>query len=81
MEPHGKELSVALHKDGVSYKKIAKILKRSCSTVAKTYSGLKDFECNTRLVYNAFILLVYGQYLNKYLWLHLYLPVCVLYCV
>ncbi len=27
---------VALHKDGVGYKKIAKILKLSCSTVAKT---------------------------------------------
>ncbi len=43
MRPHGKELSedlkkiiVALHKDGVSYKKIAKTLKLSCSTVAKT---------------------------------------------
>ncbi len=28
--------SVALHKDGVGYKKIAKTLKLSCSTVAKT---------------------------------------------
>ncbi len=43
MAPHGKELSedlnkriVALHKDGVGYKKIAKTLKQSCSTVAKT---------------------------------------------
>ncbi len=43
MAPHGKELSedlkkiiVALHKDGVGYKKIAKALKLSCSTVAKT---------------------------------------------
>ncbi len=43
MTPHGKELSedlkkriVALHKDGVGYKKIAKTLKLSCSTVAKT---------------------------------------------
>ncbi len=44
MAPHGKELSedlkkiiVALHKDGVGYKKITKTLKlRSCSTVAKT---------------------------------------------
>ncbi len=43
MAPHGKELSedmkkiiVALHKDGVGYKKIAKTLKLSCSTVAKT---------------------------------------------
>ncbi len=42
MTPHGKELSedlkkliVALHKDGVGYKKIAKTLKLSCSTVAK----------------------------------------------
>ncbi len=41
MAPHGKELSedlkiriVALHKDGVGYKKIAKTLKLSCSTVA-----------------------------------------------
>ncbi len=43
MAPQGKELSedlkkrdVALHKDGVGYKKIAKTLKLSCSTVAKT---------------------------------------------
>ncbi len=47
MAPHGKELSedlkkriVALHKDGVGYKKIAKTLKLSCSTVARPYSGL-----------------------------------------
>ncbi|KAF7249746.1 RNA-binding protein 6 [Varanus komodoensis] len=43
MALHGKELSedlkkiiVALHKDGLSYKKTAKTLKLSCSTVAKT---------------------------------------------
>ncbi len=44
MAPHGKELSedlrrriVALHKDGIGYKKkIAKTLKLSCSTMAKT---------------------------------------------
>ncbi len=43
MAPPGKEFSedlkkiiVALHKDGVGYKKIAKTLKLSCSTVAKT---------------------------------------------
>ncbi len=30
------KIIVALHKDGVGYKKIAKILKLSCSTVAKT---------------------------------------------
>ncbi len=43
MAPHGKELSedlkkriVALHKDGVGYKKIAKTLKLSCGMVAKT---------------------------------------------
>ncbi len=43
MAPHGKELSedlkkriVALHKDGIGYKKIDKTLKLSCSTVAKT---------------------------------------------
>ncbi len=44
MAPHGKELSedlkkyiiVALHKDGVGYKKIGNTLKLSCSTVAKT---------------------------------------------
>ncbi len=43
MAPHGKELSedlkkgiVALNKDDVGYKKIAKTLKLSCSTVAKT---------------------------------------------
>ncbi len=43
MAPHGKELSedlknriVALHKNGVSYKKIAKTLKLSCRMVTKT---------------------------------------------
>ncbi len=43
MAPHGKELSedlrkiiVALHKDNVGYKKIAKTLKLSCRMVAKT---------------------------------------------
>ncbi len=43
MAPHGKDLSenlkkriVTLHKDGEGYKKIAKTLKLSCSTVAKT---------------------------------------------
>ncbi len=43
MAPHGKELSedlkktiIALHKDGVGYKKIAKTLKLSCRMVAKT---------------------------------------------
>ncbi|CAI9543101.1 unnamed protein product, partial [Staurois parvus] len=43
MVPHGKELSedlkkriVALHKDGLGNKKIAKTLKLSCSMVAKT---------------------------------------------
>ena len=43
MAPHGKELSedlkkriVALHKDGLGYKKIAKTLTLSCSMVAKT---------------------------------------------
>ncbi|CAI9579948.1 unnamed protein product, partial [Staurois parvus] len=43
MAPHGKELSedlkkriVALHKDGLGYKKITKTLKLSCSMVAKT---------------------------------------------
>ncbi|CAI9565650.1 unnamed protein product, partial [Staurois parvus] len=41
--PHGKELSedlkkriLDLHKDGLGYKKIAKTLKLSCSTEAKT---------------------------------------------
>ncbi len=48
MAPHGKELSedlkkrnVALHKDGVGYKKIAKTLKLSCSKVAKTIQRFK----------------------------------------
>ncbi|CAH2284995.1 Transposable element, partial [Pelobates cultripes] len=43
MAPHGKELSedlkqkiVALHKDGLGYKNIAKTLKLSCSTLSKT---------------------------------------------
>ncbi len=43
MAPHGKELSedlnkkyVALHKDGVGFKKIAKTMKLSCSMAAKT---------------------------------------------
>ncbi len=47
MAPHGKELSedlkkiiVALHKDGIGYKKIVKTLKLSCSTVAKPTKGL-----------------------------------------
>ena len=47
MAPHGKELSedlkkriVALHKDGLGYKKIAKTLKLSCSTVAQTIQWL-----------------------------------------
>ncbi len=48
MAPHGKELSedlkkriVALHKDGVGYKKIAKTLELSCSMVAKTIQWFK----------------------------------------
>ncbi|CAI9618591.1 unnamed protein product [Staurois parvus] len=43
MAPHGKELSenlkkrtVALYKDGLGYKKVAKTLKLRCSMVAKT---------------------------------------------
>ncbi len=47
MAPHDKELSedlkkriVALHKDGVGYKKIAKTLKLSWSTGPRPYSGL-----------------------------------------
>ncbi|CAI9565743.1 unnamed protein product [Staurois parvus] len=43
MAPHGKELSedlkkriVALHKDGLGYKEIAKTMKLICSTVAKS---------------------------------------------
>ncbi|CAH2319737.1 Transposable element, partial [Pelobates cultripes] len=43
MAPHGKELSedlknriIALHKDGIGYKKIAKTLRLSCSMVGKT---------------------------------------------
>ncbi len=50
MAPHGKELSedlkkiiLALHKDGVGYKKIAKTLKLSCSTVAKTIKRFNRF--------------------------------------
>ncbi len=50
MAPYGKELSedlkkrkVALHKDGVGYKKIAKTLKRSCSTVAETIQRFNRF--------------------------------------
>ncbi len=39
MAPHGKKIFVALHKDGVGYKKFAKTLKLSCSTMAET-SGL-----------------------------------------
>ena len=48
MAPHSKELSedlkrriVALHEDGQGYKKIANILKLSCSTVAKIIRRLK----------------------------------------
>ncbi len=48
MAPHGKELSedlkkyiiVALHKDGVGYKKIGNTLKLSCSMVAKTIQAV-----------------------------------------
>ncbi len=47
MAPHGKQLSedlniiiVALHKDGVGYKKIAKTLKLSCSMVAKSCTAV-----------------------------------------
>ena len=43
MAPHGRELSedlkkriVALHKDGLGYKKIVKTLKLSCSSGTKT---------------------------------------------
>ncbi len=50
--PHGKECSedlkkriVALHKDCVGYKKIAKTLNLSCSTVAKT---IQDRTCSTQ---------------------------------
>ena len=50
MAPHGKELSedlkkriVALHKDGLGYKKIANTLKLSCSTVAKTMKRFNRF--------------------------------------
>ncbi len=49
MAHHGKKLSedllkriVALHKDDVGYKKIAKSLKLSCSTVAKTIQRLTE---------------------------------------
>ncbi len=52
MGPHGKELSEdlkkrigALHKDGVGYKKIAKTLKLSCSTVAKTIQRFNKTGC------------------------------------
>ena len=48
MAPHGKELSedlkkriIALHKDGLGYKKIASTLKLSCSTVAKSMQRFK----------------------------------------
>ncbi len=65
MAHHGKELSedlkkgiVALHKDGVGYKKIAKTLKLSCSTVAKTIQQFnrmpwltKEVECTCSASY------------------------------
>ncbi len=35
-----KKIIVALHKDGIGYKKIVKTLKLSCSTVAKPTKGL-----------------------------------------
>ncbi len=42
MAPHGKEkIIAALHEDGVGYKKMAKTLKLSCSTVAKTIQRFK----------------------------------------
>ncbi len=45
MAPHGKKSSedlkrIALHKDDVGYKKIAKTLKLSCSTVAKDHTAV-----------------------------------------
>ncbi len=42
MAPHGKseKIIVALHKDGVGYKKFAKTLKLSCRTMAKTIKWL-----------------------------------------
>ncbi len=47
MAPHGKELSedlktniVALHKNGIGYKKIAKTLKLNCSTVAENIQAV-----------------------------------------
>ena len=52
MAPHGKKLSedlkkriVSLHKDGLGYKKIAKTLKLSCSTVAKTIQQFNRTGC------------------------------------
>ncbi len=55
MAPHGKELMakkkdlkkiiIALHKYGVGYKKIAKALKLSCSTVAKTIQRFNRTGC------------------------------------
>ncbi len=54
MAPHGKELTkdlkkriVALHKDGIGYKKIAKTLKLSCSLVAKTIQQINR-TCSTQ---------------------------------
>ncbi len=62
MAPHGKELSedlkkriVALHKDGVDYMKIAKTLKLSCSTVAKTEPRERN---NIRMMH-------FGQHFQK----------------
>ncbi|CAH2248276.1 Transposable element [Pelobates cultripes] len=52
MAPHGKELSedlkkriVALHIDGLGYKKTSKTLKLSCSTVGKTIQQFHRTGC------------------------------------
>ncbi len=61
MAAHGKELSedlkkniVALHKDGVGYKKITKTLKLSCSMVTIQWfnrTGSEEVECTCSASY------------------------------
>ncbi len=84
MAYHGKELSedlkkriVALHKDGVGYKKIAKTLKLSCSTVAKTLQRFNRTGSTQNRSWSwsgaAWVLLVLGSYSSlKEPWMSIY---------
>ncbi len=62
MARHDKELSVdlkkiivALHEDGVGYKKIAKTLKLSCSSEQSSLWSTKEVECTCSASYPEFV--------------------------